>query len=216
MAVHYPILLCRTDLRAVVIGGGPVGQRKAAGLRDAGIPFRLVSLTPAPEDWSDSPQSQWVQDAYRPDHLDASQLVFAAAVPTVNAQVLADAHARGLWVNSADNPEAGDFVLPAVIRQGDLLLAVHTGGAAPSLAKRIRERLSQDFDSQFGEWVALLAEVRPQILARIPDSAARRGLLQSITEWHWLDRFRQEGRDSVAQSIEESIRRLEASGPTSL
>ena len=186
-----PILLDVSGKLAVVVGGGAVGLRKARAARDAGAAVRVVD----PRVASDS-SFVWVAEPYRADHLDGASLVFAAATPEVNARVVADARARGLWVNAATDPERGDFALPAVVRRGGLTVAVGTGGASPALARRIREKLDREFDTAFADWVDLLAELRPEVLA-IPDAERRRELLDALADWPWLARLRSEGVEAV-------------------
>ncbi len=94
-----------------------------------------------------------------------------------------------MWVNSASNPGESDITLPAVVRCGELTLAVSTGGAAPALARRIREKWEAEFDAVFAEWVCILAEVRAEVLAKVADRARRRQLLDSFADWHWLACF---------------------------
>jgi precorrin-2 dehydrogenase/sirohydrochlorin ferrochelatase len=117
-----------------------------------------------------------------------------------------DGRARGVWVNAATAPESGDFILPAVVRRGDLTLAVGTGGSAPALARRIREKLEGEFDAAFAEWVRVLAEVRGEVLASVPDEVRRRELLDSFAEWSWLSRLRSEGAAAVLAAMRAEFR----------
>ena len=147
----------------------------------------------------------FLQEPYHPDHLAGVSLVFACATPEVNARVVADTRARGIWVNSASDPDHGDFTLPSVLHRGDLTIAVSTGGASPALARRIREKLEAEFDSAFTDWVQLLAELRTEVLATIPDPARRAELLDSFADWPWLGRLRAEGIEAVRSAMRASI-----------
>lgn len=198
-----PLLLNLTDRLAVVIGGGPVGRRKASAVRAAGGRVRLICLETQPPEWND-PLLEWRTEAYTVEHLDGAALVFAAATPEVNARVIADARARGVWVNAASEPRQGDFFLPATVRRGDFVLAVSSGGAAPALTQAVRARLEQEYDEAFGQWVALLAEMRPLVMERIADAERRRCVLTTLCQWEWLAQLRREGVDAV-RSAQRSI-----------
>ncbi|HEX4613222.1 MAG TPA: NAD(P)-dependent oxidoreductase, partial [Urbifossiella sp.] len=159
-------------------------------------------LSPGPE----TPELRGVCEPYRPDHLAAAALVFACAPAEVNARVVADARAGGVWVNSASDPAVGDFTLPAVFSTGGLTVAVGTGGAAPALARRVRDRLAAQFDAAFAAWVELLNEARGEVLAAVPDPARRRELLDGFADWPWLDRVRAEGVEAARAAMRAAVR----------
>jgi siroheme synthase-like protein len=195
-----------TDRLTVVVGGGPVGRRKARHLLATGAIVRLVCLEPRPADWNYS-HLVWLTEPYHENHLAGATLVFAAAPPDVNRRVAADARRRGILVNRADDPTAGDFLLPAVHRQGDLVLAVSTGGAAPTLAKRIRDRLAECLEPAYSAWIALMRELRPIVCRTIADPVKRRAVLESWSDLRWLESLRSYGRDRVRQTLLEELRR---------
>ena len=202
-----PLFFNLTNRLCIVIGGGPVGRRKAAALLEGGARVRLVCLEPRPGEEAAS-ALEWLTEPYHPGHLQGATLVFAAAPPEVNRQVIADAHAAGLWVNAATEPENGDFFLPASLRRGDLIIAVGTSGEAPGVARTVRDLLDSQLDDAFGRWLALLAELRPQIQATIASPEWRRALLERLSRPEWLDRLRRESSDQVRQAMQHEMQAL--------
>ena len=210
-----PLFLNLTGRLVLVVGGGPVGRRKTDAALAAGARVRLVCLEPRPAD-ATRPALDWRTTPYAPAHLDGAALAFAAGPPEVNARIVADARARGVWVNSASDPEAGDFILPAVVRRGEVILAVGTGGAAPALAREIRRRLEEQFDDAFGRWAALLAEMRPLAIAQVRDAERRRALFEGWARWEWLERLRHDGEDAVRDAFQRELREACGEGPSPL
>jgi siroheme synthase-like protein len=204
----FPVFLNLAGERVVVVGGGAVGRRKAAAAAAAGARVRVVAMEPPP---AHGGPWDWLAEPYHAGHLDDAVLVFAAAGRGVNATVVADARARKLWVCDAGDPGRGNFLLPGVARAGRLTLAVGTGGAAPSLTRRVSERLRDEFDASFGVWVELLAELRPVVIAVINDAQARKRIFDEISDWPWLERVRREGPDAARAAMVELIQR--AAGP---
>lgn len=193
----FPVFLNVRGRRGLVVGGGPVGVRRARALAEAGATVRLVSLGALPEQPIDV---EWRPEAYRSDHLDEMSLVCAAATPEVNVRVVGDARVRGLWVNSATDPEGSDFVLPAVASRGRIQIAVSTAGSAPGLAARIRDRLIDVLDESVSGWVDLVADFRDEIRTHLPPER-RAELLRRLAEPEWLDRIRTDGPDAVRQAM---------------
>jgi len=196
----FPVTLNLSQRLALVVGGGNVGRRKARNLLECAARVRLVSLDVQPDDFR-FPTLEWRTEPFRPEHLADAGLVFAAATPDVNRLVAGEARRLKIWVNLADDPGGSDFFVPAVVRRGGLVVAVGTGGAAPGLARAICDHLQPQFDEAFGQWVALLEELRPQVLARFSDTEQRRELFSRLYRWDWLERLRRDGVDSVRNAM---------------
>lgn len=141
MAFGYPVMLDLAGVPVLVVGGGTIAGRKTAGLLAAGAivtvvaPVVLPELAAAAADVRERP--------YEVADLDGQQLVLTATDdPIVNARVASDARANGVWVNSADDPQNCTFILPAVARQGSVVVAVGTDGSSPALARHLRDRIA--------------------------------------------------------------------------
>jgi cobalt-precorrin 5A hydrolase/precorrin-3B C17-methyltransferase len=144
----YPLSLIGTaGAQAVVVGGGPVGQRKTQGLLNAGLKVCLISpeATHQIQVWAKTERIEWQPRPYRAGDLAGAQLVFAATNERrVNAQVAREARALGLLCNVADEPGEGNFHVPAVHRQaGGLIVAVSTAGTNPVRARQVRDSLAR-------------------------------------------------------------------------
>jgi len=197
----YSIVLDVAGKLAVVVGGGPVGCRKAARLAHAGARVRLVSR--------DLPLQQMgdvIVEEYRRSHLEGAALVFAAASPEVNRQVVADAKALGIWVNSADDPCTGDFIVPAVVERGDLTLAISTGGSSPAVARQLRQLLENQFDDAWADWLKLQRRLRDHLLNHEPAAAVRKHLFEQLADLSWVERVRHEDGDSVWQAMMQVVK----------
>jgi siroheme synthase-like protein len=137
VAFDYPIMLDLTDVPVLVVGGGRVAQRKVEGLLRARADVTVVA--PRIDDGVRALPVRLVERTYEPSDLDHVRLVITATdEAAVNAAVSADATRRGIWVNSADDPANCTFTLPAVARDGEVTVAVATGGASPALASHLR------------------------------------------------------------------------------
>ena len=160
----YPIVLDLRGHLAVVVGGGTVGRRKVAGLLTAGARVRLISCDPVPPTCWQTPIELHLRP-FHPTDLDGARLALAATgIAEVDRAVLAAARERGIPANLAADPAAGDFTLPALLRRGDLLIAVATNGRAPALAAVIRDRLAAGFSAEWALAVEIAAQLRTEKL----------------------------------------------------
>ena len=163
---YYPIFLEMKDRRCVVIGGGAVAQRKVEGLLAVGANVTVVSpsITDGLRDLLGQDKIRHVAREYRAGDRAGYDLVFVATDNSeVNAAVSSEAQSLHIWVNSADDPDRCDFILPAVIRRGDLTVAISTGGISPAATRAIREELDQYFREDYASFVQIAGHVRKEL-----------------------------------------------------
>jgi precorrin-2 dehydrogenase/sirohydrochlorin ferrochelatase len=184
-----------SDRLAVIIGGGAVAARKAAGLVEAGG-TRIRAVAPT-FDASLHPRVERVAEPYAPRHLDGAELVFAATdSPEVNERVVRDARARRLLVNRADEGESsGDFIVPASFRHGPITLAVAAG--SPALSAAIRKDLARYIDSRHMKMADAMQRLRPLVRDSGLEPEARRRILRELAGEAALEALRQGGLEGL-------------------
>jgi len=141
--MYYPLFLNLTGQPAVVIGGGKVAARKIRSLRQAGATVTVISpqIVAAIRRMKNV---RWIARRYRHGDLRGARLVVAATNDlAVNRQVCAEAKRRRLLVNCAAPPDAGNFIVPSVLRRDGITIAISTGGTDPSRAKALRKQLEK-------------------------------------------------------------------------
>lgn len=165
----YPIFVDLAGRRCVVIGGGPVAERKVEGLlaAEAAVTVIAPQLTSRLQALAAAGRVRHVAREYVPGDLEGCALAFTATGGgEINAAVAGEGRARGVWVNAADDPPRCDFILPAVLRRGRLAVAVATGGASPALASAVRDRLARHLGEEYTALSEVVADVRREMRAR--------------------------------------------------
>jgi precorrin-2 dehydrogenase/sirohydrochlorin ferrochelatase len=166
----YPVNLDLAGRRVLVVGGGEVAARKVAGLLRAGAAVTVVAPDAVPEIAQD-PDVRWHQRPYRRGEVASYRLAITATDdPAVNRQVARDGDAANVLVNSADDPANCSFILPAVVRRGDLQLTVSTNGRSPAFASWARRRLEQTFTDTHARVLDILSQVRDEAKAALGTS----------------------------------------------
>jgi hydroxymethylbilane synthase len=169
----YPIALDLRGRLAVVVGGGPVAERKTLGLLAAGARVRVVAPATTAElrALADRGELEWCARAYRADDLADARLVYAATNRAeVNVTVVHDARERSILVDDVSGNAAGDFVTPLVHRVGALTFSVETGGSSPSFARRLKGELRAHFDERYGSAADTLRRARDYAKTVVPAS----------------------------------------------
>jgi precorrin-2 dehydrogenase/sirohydrochlorin ferrochelatase len=164
----YPLTLRIAGRRCVVVGGGAVAARKVRGLIVSGADVLVVAPEIGPElaALAEHDTIRVGRRAFEPSDLDGALLAFAATNDrAVNEAVVRAAQARGMIVNVADDPAACDFTVPAVVRRGDVTLAVSTGGRSPAFARFLREQLQAWLTDARCALLDLAAELRRELQA---------------------------------------------------
>jgi len=196
----YPIALDLSGRRAVVVGGGEVALRKVRALADVGAKVRVVAPKLVAR-FAEDGRFECLAERYQKRHLEGALIAVAATDDeAVNRRVAEDARAAGVLVNVVDQPELCDFIVPAQVRRGDLLIAVSTGGAAPALAKRLRERLEKEFGPEYATLLDVLGEVRENLKKRNIPADLRRRIFERLAEADVL-RAARGGPDILRQAL---------------
>lgn len=176
----YPIILQLQDRLCVVVGGGAVGLRKVRGLLAAGARVRLVEPV-APGVLPEG--VELVPRAYRDGDLEGACLAFAASGKrAVNAAVASEARRRGIPVNVADVPGEGDFTLPALLRRGELSVAVATAGRSPALAAALCARLGELLGPEWATVLEIAAALRRKRLTPRGKAEYNQPILRRLLE----------------------------------
>ncbi len=185
---YYPIYLDMSGRRCLVIGGGVVAERKIASLLEAGALPTVISpaITDTIARWSKDHSIELIARRYQSSDLAEHEICFVATDDgAVNAQVFSDGRRLGVWINAADDPAHCDFILPSVLRRGDLTVAVSSGGTSPALSRTIREELELYFTAEYELLVKLAAEARGELQARgltVPFETWRRALSGDVRQ----------------------------------
>ncbi|CAN5687841.1 hypothetical protein BH09PLA1_BH09PLA1_31090 [soil metagenome] len=207
----YPIFLDLTDRLVVIVGGGAVAARKAMGVIAAGGSRGSARIRAVAPDFSESmPASvERITDRYRPDHLNGAGLVFAATdSPDVNAAVLRDARHRGVFVCCVDVPEAGDFITPAIKRDGPITLAV-SSAVSPTLSLLIRRELADHFDEGWRCMAEELQQLRPIIVNSELSPVERSDTLRSLATREAIALLEARGSDALRAWLVERSPKLQ-------
>jgi precorrin-2 dehydrogenase/sirohydrochlorin ferrochelatase len=182
--------------RCVIVGGGPVAVRRAKALLGADASVTIIAPNTGPE--LTSPPLEIHHRPYRTGDLaDAFIVVIATDDPLVNENVARDAQTAGVLANRADDPDSGDFTVPAHAYHGPITLAVHTGGASASASATIRRELSDALDPDWPTLIELAARTRPVIQQNHTDPAQRRDRLMKLADPHAMAILKGQGRDAL-------------------
>jgi len=205
---YYPVNLDIRNRDCLVVGGGGVGTRKVKTLVECGAAVTVVSLQ------ASAKLDQMAADglitlekrAYRTTDIENKFLVIGATDDeTLNRQIHADAEARNTLCNIADRPEICNFILPAIVHRGDLVLAVSTSGKSPAYAKRVRKELEKQFGAEYEPFLRLMGAIRERLLREKHEPEAHKPLFETMINAGLLDLVRENETEQIDTLLREVL-----------
>jgi precorrin-2 dehydrogenase/sirohydrochlorin ferrochelatase len=190
---YYPIGLDISGRQCLVVGGGEVGERKAERLLECGARVTVVGrdLTPALAGLRKKGAIDHIPGDYEQKHLKGAFLVIGATDDrSVNDRIFRDARKKGVLANIVDDPERCDFILPALCRQGELVITVATEGKSPALAKKLRQDLEKRYGPEYEVLLKIMGEIRGKIIDRGEGSDENRKIFEAVVDSDILDLIR--------------------------
>jgi precorrin-2 dehydrogenase/sirohydrochlorin ferrochelatase len=207
---YYPILLDLKGKRVLVVGGGKVAQRKIETLLEHGASVQVIAreLTPPIALLAEKGMIHYAGRDFSESHLDRVFLVIAATDDAKLNRLVSDkAQQRGLLVNAVDQPSECNFIVPSVLRRGDLVVAVSTSGKSPAFARKVREELEEQFGEEVDLYLTLMGNLRINILSQGLPQGQNKELFEKLISSQLLLAIRQNDWDRAASIISEVLGR---------
>jgi len=182
---YLPILLNVTGRPCLVIGGGESAETRVRALLEAGAIVTVVSREAGDgiKLQAASGKIRYLAREYRHGDLNGHRLAYVAIRDREIAESAArEARELDIPINVADNPEASTFISPAVIKRGDLQIAISTSGSSPALAQVLRQRLEQQIGAEYRPVLEILRQARVFLRGREVDQSARASILRSLAK----------------------------------
>lgn len=209
MRKFYPMMVDLTGKRCLVVGGGAVAERKVTLLLECGAGVEVVSprATSRLAALASAGRIRLRRRPVRASDLPGAFLVVVATDDRqVNREVAEQVESAGCLVNVADDPAACSFLVPSVIRRGDLTIAISTGGGSPTLAKKLRQRLEQTIGPEYEAFLAALRLLRERVREAIADPEERQAIYRRAVESDLFEEAARGDPAAVAARIEDLVK----------
>lgn len=180
---YYPVCLDIKNRPCLVVGGGQVGTRKVNTLLACEAAVTVISpeATNRLTTLAEEGRITLKRRAYRSTDQDGMFLVIGATDDqALNDRIHMDAEKAGRLCNIADQPSRCNFVLPAIVEQGDLMIAVSTSGSSPAFAKHLRRQLQTQFGPEYATFLALMRAARARLLEQAHAPEAHKPLFEEL------------------------------------
>jgi precorrin-2 dehydrogenase / sirohydrochlorin ferrochelatase len=179
----FPVFIKLADRPCLVVGAGEIALAKIYSLLQSGARITVVApeAKSAIREMARSGRLVWNKRKYQASDLAGAFLAIAGTSDfALNHEVFVEAERRGILCNAVDDPPNCDFYFPAIVRRGDLQIAISTAGESPAFAQKLRCALENALDFNVGDWLAAIGQIRRDILASYPASEARKRALHIL------------------------------------
>jgi precorrin-2 dehydrogenase/sirohydrochlorin ferrochelatase len=190
MTTYYPVYLQLHEQPCTVIGGGKIAEGKVDGLLAGDARVKIISpeLTPHLHDLVAQNKIEYIAREYQHGDLSGAFMVICATDKAeINRQVWEEGSTNRQLVNVVDDTPRCNFIAPAILRKGELTIAISTAGRAPAIAVRLKERLDREIGPEYERFLDLAAQLREPIAKHIPDFETRKALWYQLVDSGILD-----------------------------
>lgn len=207
---YYPVFLDLSGRRCLVVGAGQVGCRKIASLLDSPLDCLHVvdPAEPGPNLQALLEDSRLIHDrrSFTSSDVEGCTLVFAATDNrTINEAVVRACAERGIACNCADAPKDSSFIVPALVEQGNIAIALSTGGGSPALARKIRSDLEAWLGDRYTGISELLRRLRPLVLALHHETRQNTTLFRNLVASPLADALHRRDRQACEALLRELL-----------
>ena len=208
MITYYPIYIQLQEQPCVVIGGGKIAEGKVQGLLTAGAKVKVISpdLTSYLRTLSKENVIEHIERTYQAGDLTGAFMVICATDQVeINHKVWQEASANRQLVNVVDDTPRCNFIAPAILRKGDLTLAISTAGKAPALAVRLKEHLQEQLGTEYERFLELSGQLREPLARHVPDFETRKAIWYELVDSDALNLIAQGDEPAALETISQIV-----------
>ena len=205
---YYPIFLNLTNELAVVVGGGTIAEGKVIALLEADAKVLVIApeLTPALQALAENRTVTWEQRSYIDGDLTGAAIAISATDdPEVNHHVWDEAKRRNILINVVDDVPYCNFIAPAIVRRGDITLAISTNGKMPALAAHMRREIDKSFGDDYLRLLEMTAPLRVELNTKGLPYTTRQQLWRKLFEETDLLPLLRQGEDEAAEKLAREV-----------
>lgn len=198
---YYPVNLDIKDKNCLVIGGGSVGTRKVKTLLECDAIVTIISpvVTKEIQELSDNGSIKLKKRSYRRSDINEKTFLVIGATDNdnLNQLIRKDAKRFNLLCNIADCPEICNFILPAIVQRGDLIITISTSGKSPAFTKKLRQHLEKEYGDEYVEFLQLMGAIRKKLLKSKHESEVHKHLFEQLIDRGLIEMIKNEKKKEI-------------------